>query len=151
MFYPINIIITIDSIGALSSKELEGNLFMMDTNPNSKNQGTSRLSTHCYQGQVINWIVYAVDVQTPVFIKEITLLDKKEEQVDRILKAKSSADDIPIPSKYLKQYYWSGYIPFNLEGEYNYKLTIQIEDGETGELHINTPSLKIQNLYGENS
>ncbi len=149
MFYPINIIITIDSIAALSSGQLEDNLFMMDTSLNSVNQGSNNLSTHCYQGQIINWIIYAIDVQTPVFIKEISLIEQENSLENSILKASSSSDDIPIPSKYLKQYYWSGYIPFNLKGEYKYKLIIQIEDGKNGELTINTPSLNIQSIYGD--
>ncbi|WP_141753834.1 hypothetical protein [Streptomyces luteocolor] len=70
----VNIIAVVDVIGALSIKSLlEGNLCMVDDGAfNSTHQGTPNLITVVKPGQVVSWTALAVDLQTPVEIKNIS-------------------------------------------------------------------------------
>ncbi|MEV5977443.1 hypothetical protein [Streptomyces sp. NPDC052114] len=70
----VNIIAVVDVIGALSIKSLlEGNLCMVDDGAfNSAHQGTPNLVTVVRPGQVVSWTALAVDLQTPVEIKNIS-------------------------------------------------------------------------------
>ena len=72
----VNIVGVVDVIGALSDQTLlKGNLCMMDDGAwESTGRGTSALSTVCRRGQIVQWVVHAVDVQTPVEIRNITFL-----------------------------------------------------------------------------
>lgn len=72
----VNIIAVVDVIGALSgSTLLEGNLCMMDDGgENSAHQGTPDLCTVVRPGQVVSWSALAVDLQTPVEIKNISFV-----------------------------------------------------------------------------
>jgi hypothetical protein len=75
MMHTTNINIAVDVVAALSNKSLKGNVFLMDNGCfESENQGTDSLATFCIPGQLIRWTVYAVDLQTPVAIKNITFL-----------------------------------------------------------------------------
>ncbi|MGW5863280.1 hypothetical protein ACWFRJ_14050 [Streptomyces sp. NPDC055239] len=72
----VNIIAVVDVIGALSgSTLLNGNLCMMDDGGhNSAHQGTPDLCTVVRPGQVVSWTALAVDLQTPVEIKNISFV-----------------------------------------------------------------------------
>ncbi len=79
MIYTTNINIAVDVVAALSDKSLKGNVFLMDNGSfESTNQGTDHLTTLCIPGQLIRWTVYAIDLQTPVAIKNITFLSNTE-------------------------------------------------------------------------
>ncbi|MEV0124658.1 hypothetical protein AB0I16_24540 [Streptomyces sp. NPDC050703] len=70
----VNIIAVVDVIGALSIRGLhDGNLCMVDDGPfDSSHQGTADLVTIVKPGQVVSWTALAVDLQTPVEIKNIS-------------------------------------------------------------------------------
>ncbi|MFF1692735.1 hypothetical protein ACFVXC_03815 [Streptomyces sp. NPDC058257] len=72
----VNIIAVVDVIGALSgSTLLNGNLCMMDDGGHdSAHQGTPDLCTVVRPGQVVSWSALAVDLQTPVEIKNISFV-----------------------------------------------------------------------------
>ncbi|MEV8016962.1 hypothetical protein AB0O76_11550 [Streptomyces sp. NPDC086554] len=72
----VNIIAVVDVIGALSIKSLlDGNLCMVDDGAfNSAHQGTPNLVTVVRPGQVVSWTALAVDLQTPVEIKNISFV-----------------------------------------------------------------------------
>ncbi|GAA1896646.1 hypothetical protein GCM10009837_18440 [Streptomyces durmitorensis] len=76
MKHQVNIIAVVDVIGALSgSTLLDGNLCMMDDGGhNSAHQGTPNLCTVVKPGQVVSWSALAVDLQTPVEIKNISFV-----------------------------------------------------------------------------
>jgi hypothetical protein len=79
MIYTTNINIAVDVVAALSDKSLKGNVFLMDNGSfESTNQGTDYLTTLCIPGQLIRWTVYAIDLQTPVAIKNISFLSNTE-------------------------------------------------------------------------
>ncbi|MFE0175767.1 hypothetical protein ACFWZ2_25955 [Streptomyces sp. NPDC059002] len=72
----VNIIAVVDVIGALSIKSLQdGNLCMVDDGSfNSSHQGTANLVTVVKPGQTVSWTALAVDLQTPVEIKNISFI-----------------------------------------------------------------------------
>lgn len=72
----VNVIALVDVIGALSSRSLlDGNLCMIDDGSyQSRAQGTPDLCTIVQTGQVVQWTALAVDLQTPVEIKNIEFL-----------------------------------------------------------------------------
>ncbi|CAM5706621.1 hypothetical protein SALBM135S_07699 [Streptomyces alboniger] len=72
----VNIMAVVDVIGALSIRGLhDGNLCMVDDGPfGSPHQGTADLVTIVKPGQVVSWTALAVDLQTPVEIKNISFV-----------------------------------------------------------------------------
>ena len=70
----INIMTFVDVIGALAAGTLTGNIFMTDNSRagHTTGRGTATLSSAVTNGQVINWHVVPVDVQTAVEIVGIT-------------------------------------------------------------------------------
>ncbi|WP_159072643.1 hypothetical protein [Streptomyces formicae] len=81
----VNIIAVVDVIGALSTKSLQdGNLCMMDDGSgNSSHQGTPNLVTVVRPGQTVSWTALAVDLQTPVEIKNISFVPANGQQGQR--------------------------------------------------------------------
>ncbi|WP_369212303.1 hypothetical protein [Streptomyces flavofungini] len=75
----VNIIAVVDVIGALSIRGLhDGNLCMVDDGPfDSTHQGTPDLVTIVKPGQVVSWTALAVDLQTPVEIKNISFMPSR--------------------------------------------------------------------------
>jgi len=73
----INIMAMIDVIGSLSDNKLRGNIFMMDNSRShdTTGQGTGVLSTVVQFGQVINWHILPIDVQTEVRVNKIIWQD----------------------------------------------------------------------------
>ncbi|MDO9105753.1 MAG: hypothetical protein Q7U57_12440 [Methylovulum sp.] len=132
----ININIAVDVIGALSDQTLHNHLFMMDNSVfNSTGQGTDGLSTLCRPGQVIQWVAYAIDLQTPVSIKNISFIgaDNKhdiENDIDPI----SGNPDLNA---------WTGIVPWYMElgMPYKYKLALQMGEGANSILYADTASL----------
>ncbi|TYB61847.1 hypothetical protein FXF51_27655 [Nonomuraea sp. PA05] len=72
----VSIIALVDVIGALSDRSLlNGNLVLIDDGSfASRAQGTPDLCTIVQPGQVVQWTALAVDLQTPVEIKNIEFL-----------------------------------------------------------------------------
>ena len=80
----ININIAVDVVAALSEQTLHNHIFMMDNSIfNSSCQGTSNLTTSCQAGQIIQWVIYAIDLQTPVAIKNITFIGAKNDTYNK--------------------------------------------------------------------
>ena len=67
MGYPtlnrIDVLIVVDTEGALSSGALEGNVYLVDTNKylGSWQEGQSQLHTVCQDGQLLAWSAASVD------------------------------------------------------------------------------------------
>jgi hypothetical protein len=136
---PINVMIVVDVSSALSHGTLETNLYMMDTSFKSTNQGTGRLATACHPGQQINWIIRAIDVQTPILIKGIVFLDEDGGEAEAFgPSGKPAAGEEP------RFHYWSGIVPCHLPiGSYRYRLTIQMGKGKASVLRMDAPSLNV--------
>lgn len=134
----INIVSVVDVVEALSTRTLlNGNLCMMDDSRfQSINQGTTNLITLCYPGQLINWVVYAVDLQTPVSIRNISFVGSRG--------FKSEIDLSDTDSDKLDLNVWSGIVPAYLVPgvEYKYRLELQMYEGKNSIMYVDTPSLK---------
>jgi len=124
----INITFLVDVIGALSHGTLRNNIFMADNGLDSQGNGTEALITTCCPGQPVNWVVYAIDVQTPVLIRAITFIDiAKEDDQQLIARA---FERPPEKGGDPHWFYWSGIIPRSLKpGLYRYSLKLQMGKG----------------------
>ncbi len=137
----INVNVAVDVIRALSDETLEDNLYMMDNNPfgpgfESTGQGTDYLTTSCVPGQVIQWVIHAIDLQTPVSIKSIRFIGDGEEQGhSSAAQESSSRPDLKV---------WTGIVPdYMVPGQpYRYQLELQMGDGQNSIMTTDTAALK---------
>lgn len=138
--------IAVDVIKALSEQQLENNIYMMDDSIlESSGQGTESLCTLCKPGQTIRWTVYALDLQTPVVIRNISfavLSGKPEHKTALSMNCLEEAN--PDSNE------WTGVLPLIMEGhKYNYHVELQMGKGRHSCLIIDTPSLMYLNSYLE--
>ncbi len=139
----LNIITIVDTVGVLSSGSLSGNLHMVDNSRSAltQGQGTDALQTACTHAQVLNWHVWAVDVQTFIEISGIRWYRDGNllEQTDLTPCDKSKLYGAPSGP------YWAGVIkvpPSVLTGLYHYQLELKME--EMTMWMTSQPSLNIQ-------
>lgn len=66
----IDVLIVVDTLGALASNNLTANVYLIDTNKyiGSGNEGQAELKTACADGQIIKWRVQAVSPSNDVNI-----------------------------------------------------------------------------------
>ncbi len=158
----LNIVIFVDVRKAVKANSLENAVFMMDNSVGSLGQSTPGLQTCCKQGQVLNWIIYAMDMDRrpdgswpPLArISNIVFLEEGGDDVSAVrvcqdLKIYGSVDK--IRSKYTPvYYYWAGAVPIELpEGIYRYRLVLELEnEGKQNSTYLNldTPSLRVVGL-----
>ncbi|MEU6387822.1 hypothetical protein [Streptomyces sp. NPDC046939] len=136
----VNIVAVVDVIGALSGGTLlNGNLCMMDNSDHdSTGQGTPYLCTAVRPGQVVQWTVLAVDLQTPVEIKNITFLGHNGDEAvpgERV-SSESDGDTLDLA-------HWAGVVPPTLTPgtPHKYRLELQMYEGAHSVLHIDSPAL----------
>lgn len=124
----INVNIAVDVLRALSEKSLCHSIYIMDDSPwGSIGKGTAELCTLCMPGETIHWKAYAIDLQTPVAIKDITFRPDEEnceEDVNPDLKT------------------WTGIVPDLMPGrKYHYRLKLQMGNGKDSCMYIDGSSL----------
>jgi len=134
----INIVTTIDLSRALQTWSLADSAFLMDNSPASTGKGTPNLETVCRQGQVLNWLLYFVDMKQrsdgtwPQFaqIVNIVFLNPGSAGVDpgkvctefKIFGGPDAVRSKLVPS----YYYWAGAVLPDLPpGRYPYRLIVQ--------------------------
>jgi hypothetical protein len=155
----LNLVTFVDVDKAATTKSLDGAVFMIDNSPMSTGQGTPHLQTTCKQGQVLNWIIYAMDADRrpdgtwppSVRINNIVFLDEVGKDVTMTpichdMKVFGGPDK--IRSAYTPvYYYWAGTVPVDLAaGIYKYRLILDLETGTENKsmyLNLDTPSLKV--------
>ena len=142
----ININIAVDVAKALSEKTLLNNVYMMDNSGyGNKNQGTDQLCTCCLPGQTIRWVVCAIDLQTPVAIKDITFISSdsqlKSAQVEE--NGDSNTGILQEDNPDLK--IWTGIVPYMVQGHtYRYRLTLQMGNGNNSVMSLDSLALLYQ-------
>lgn len=126
----IDIVVLVDVIGALSERTAEGNVWMVDGADGSTGQGTHALSTACHPGQLVQWTVRPVDLQTPVEIRSIRFGDVAAPPPP-------AGDDLSLNV-------WAGVVPpYLTQGTtHPYRLELQMYEGEHSVLVLDTPSLR---------
>ncbi len=137
----INVVIAVDVIRALSDSSLKDNIYLMDNNPfedgqASTGQGTDYLTTSCLPGQVIQWTIHAIDLQTPVSIKSIHFINEEDSDVEVVDHNEHEArPDLKV---------WVGVVPnhMNVGQPYRYKLVLQMGSGENSIMSIDSTALK---------
>lgn len=139
----ININIAVDVAKALSEKTLHNNVYLMDNSfYGSKNQGTEQLCTFCLPGQTIRWVVYAIDLQTPVAIKDITFIPSNSQRNLAQNDENFDANEVVLPENNLDLKIWTGVLPYMIqEHKYRYRLTLQMGNGKNSIMSLNSPSL----------
>lgn len=136
----ININIAVDVVKALSDKSLHNNVYLMDNSClGNQNPGTETLCTYCQPGQTILWVVYAIDLQTPVAIKNISFIPIDEttgtENSGKNTYYLGSEDNLDLKT-------WTGILPCMQPGyKYYYRLELQMGNGLHSVMCINTPAL----------
>jgi hypothetical protein len=70
----IDILMVVDTLGAVSSGDLGSNIYLIDTNKyvGSGNEGQAELKTACSDGQIINWRVTPINPGDDVEIVSFT-------------------------------------------------------------------------------
>jgi hypothetical protein len=135
----VNIVAVVDVIGALSGGTLlNGNLCLMDNGDHdSTGQGTPHLCTAVRPGQVVQWSVVAVDLQTPVEIKGITFLGPDGEPTPVVRNSvEGDGDKLDLA-------HWAGMVPPSLAPgtPHKYRLELQMYEGAHSVLHVDSPAL----------
>lgn len=156
----LNIVTFVDVYKALENQSLEGCVYITDNSLNSLHEGSANLRTTCKQGQVINWIIYPLDMdqrldkQWPSMpkISNIVFLNESGENISE-LKVCTEFKIYGAPDEIRNQldpvyYYWAGTVLPDLKpGIYKYRFVIELETVEEGKppLHLNldTPSLQV--------
>ncbi|MCK4763581.1 MAG: hypothetical protein KAW12_15380 [Candidatus Aminicenantes bacterium] len=135
----INIVVAVDSIGAFSDGKLNDNIFLMDNSPcTGSGQGTANLSTLCHPGQVIQWVIYPIDLQTQAMIKNITFIGTdNNSNVKHKNNCMRTVLDMPTLNS------WTGIVPWYMVPglPYRYRLEIQMGEGKNSIMYTDTPSL----------
>jgi hypothetical protein len=159
----LNIVSFVDVDKAAATRSAVGTTYMMDNNPNSPNRGTSNLQTICKQGQVLNWIIYAMDMDRrpdgtwppSVRINNIVFLDDAGINVSiaRVvdeLKILGGPDKIRSPYTPV-YYYWAGIVQNDLPpGVYNYRFVLELDMDDDKKVYINMDgqSLRVEAIDG---
>jgi len=159
----LNIITIVDLHKAVRTGTLKDALYMMDNSVGGLGQGTPSLQTICKPGQVLNWIIYPMDMEKrpdgtwPPMpkINNIVFLDDQEGDYDDFAEAKVCTElkvyggpDMMRSPYCPVYYYWAGALLSTLKpGVYNYRFVLELEqEGKKERVYLNTvekPSLKV--------
>lgn len=161
----LNLMTFVDVRKANANKSLENALYMMDNGVLCQGQGTASLQTNCKQGQTLNWIIYAMDMDKrpdgtwppSVRINNIVFLNKDGDDVSEI-KVCSEFKIFGPPDEMRSAltpvyYYWAGTVINDLPpGVYHYRFILELEqEGGNKKIYLNTvgsPSLNVLSISG---
>ncbi|ALI03278.1 hypothetical protein C1Y08_24785 [Pseudomonas sp. FW306-02-F02-AA] len=127
----VNVLIVVDVENALASGDLQGNVYLIDSNKHcgSSSEGQAELYTACVEGQYINWAVAPLSPSNDVQIVGFT----GQMVNDRICLPKS----VPDPSGN----YWKGQVEAQgYKGNVQYSVVLSMD----GKQMTFDPFLKIQ-------
>lgn len=155
----MNIALFADVKKILRTGSTKDAVWLFDNAGSSKGNGSMELASWCKQGTVVNWLVYALDMERRVdgtwppvpTIKNIVFLDADSGNAAQAtpfneLKIFGGPDNIRSINTPAYNY-WAGNVSMDIaEGNYPYRLVIGIEDKETGILrcyNVERASLQI--------
>ena len=146
----IDIVTAVDVQKALSNRQLYGSYYMMDNSPfYGFGQGTADIITACRPGDLLNWKVHQIDLQTPILLKEVRFfgvepfreLDPGEHWNDH-LEIEPSEEGTFFPSDHAYAKRWRGRVPLIYPGYlYRYALKFQMSAGVNSVMWTNRASL----------
>lgn len=151
----LNIQVFIDVIAVLTGGPVEKSVFIYDDSPSgSSGKGTHKAVSTVYPGQLIQWNLYPLDVQTPVWLGGITFGPHKTEGT----KTNVSRGVIGDRTPWLHS--WSGYAPLYMWPNCGYPYTFHLQFGAAGKtINLSGAKLAFPTIYtpatsapvGENS
>ena len=159
----LNVVTFIDVYKALENNSLDGCAFMVDNSLESLREGTSELRTTCKQGQVINWIVYPLDMDQRLDkewpsmpkLSNIVFLNEhgdnvSEKKVCTEFKIYGAPDKMRTPYDPV-YYYWAGTVMPELPpGVYRYRFVVELtpagKDKAPVYLNLDGPSLQVVDM-----
>jgi hypothetical protein len=153
----LNIVTFIDIEKAIAVQQLDGAYYMTDNSISGVGKGTESLQTVCKQGQILNWIVYAMDSEKladgtwPPMpkINNIVFLESQAGDGKNVTEAKVCTEfkvyGMPheIRSEFTPVYsYWAGMVIIDLKpGIYFYQFVIELEhNGKKIRMSMNGPN-----------
>lgn len=162
----LNIVSVIDIHRAVQTGSVKDTIYMMDNSVGGKGQGTGHLETFCKPGQVINWIIYPMEVEKrpdgtwPPMpkINNIVFLDDQEGDEEEFAESKVMTElkvyggpDMMRSPYCPVYYYWAGAVLSDLPpGVYPYRFVLELEqEDDKAKVYLNTvekPSLKVTAL-----
>jgi hypothetical protein len=131
----LNIQIFVDVIAMMTGSPVEKTVFIYDDSPSgSVGKGTHKAISAVYPGQLIQWNLYPVDVQTPAWIGGITFGPE------------AGQDCGGSETPWLRT--WSGYAPLYMLPNYHHPYTIHLQFGATGKkISVKGPQLAFPTMY----
>ena len=132
----LNIQIIVDAIALLTHEEPQQTVFLFDDNVHpSKGRGSIQLSSAVYPGQMVRWSVLPMDVQAPVWLKNIRFcgMPGTAEQPNVAYAAE----------KQISSLFWQGYVPtWLVPGNiYPYEVTLGFGPQSARTVSVNGPEL----------
>lgn len=156
----LNIVTTVDVAGVLGGRDVDDCVWMTDNSQESTGKGTSALQTACYPGQVLNWLIYSLDVEQrgdgsyPPIARILNIVFFRGELENPVpFKAGESLKIYGAPDRIRSEYtpvyaYWAGMVPVDEEPVVaHYRLIVEISGTSGGRpkyIEISKPSLVIQ-------
>jgi hypothetical protein len=135
----LNIAIVVDVNNTLQTGTLEGHAFLTDNSPDTVNKGGETLETVCVQGQMLNWLVFCLNMDKlpngswPPFARIVNIVfldnngDAEMESIMMGLQIYGGPDAVPRPGT-ASYYYWAGLLPSNITpGTYRYRLVMEVD------------------------
>ncbi|MEB3277594.1 MAG: hypothetical protein WAN66_07625 [Limnoraphis robusta] len=159
----LNIVSVIDIHKAVERGTVKDTIYMMDNSVGGSGQGTGHLQTVCKPGQVINWIIYPMEIEKrpdgtwPPMpkINNLVFLDDQEGDAEEFAESKVMTElkiyggpDMMRDPYCPVYYYWAGAVLSTLPpGVYKYRFVLELEqEGKKEKMYLNTvekPSLKV--------
>ncbi len=162
----LNVVTVIDLHKAVETGSTKDTMYMMDNSVGGSGQGTDHLQTFCKQGQVINWIIYPIDIEKrpdgtwPPMpkINNLVFLDDDEGDEQEFAESKVMTElkiyggpDMMRHPYCPVYYYWAGAVLSTLHpGVYHYRFVLELEqEGKKEKVYLNTSgrsSLKVLDI-----
>ncbi|MGR9051200.1 MAG: hypothetical protein ACU84J_00985 [Gammaproteobacteria bacterium] len=159
----LNVVSVIDLHKAVETGTTQDTIYMMDNSVGGLGQGTGHLQTICKPGQVINWIIYPMEMEKrpdgtwPPMpkINNLVFLDDDEGDSQEFAEGKVMIElkiyggpDMMRSPYCPVYYYWAGAVLSEIPpGVYHYRFVLELEkEGGKGKVYLNSaelPSLKV--------
>ncbi|WP_445219626.1 hypothetical protein ACKWRH_05420 [Bradyrhizobium sp. Pa8] len=159
----LNITSVVDVAGTLRTGSVTGNTGLMDNGGESSGKGTNTLRTVCRQGQVLNWLVYCIDMEKrsdgswPLSARIVNIVFLQPDgtpqyrKICNDLKIYGGPDKVRSPWT-PSYYYWAGAVGADLEpGLYPYRVVLEcdtIDRSRKCYFNLDGPILEVVRLDG---
>lgn len=148
----LNIQIFVDVIAMMTGSPVEKTVFIYDDSPSgSVGKGTHKAISAVYPGQLIQWNLYPVDVQTPVWLGGITFGPQGAEADSTAITGSTDGTQAGqglVGSETPWLCTWTGYAPLCMLPNYGHPYTLHLQFGTTGKMiSVPGPQLAFPTMY----